>query len=65
MDMADIREIATAVLQIQRESRKLPSEELNEVLHFDRMKDRIFYRLGEDTTRGLDGSFACILSEDS
>ena len=45
MDMTDIREIATAVLQIQRESRKLPSEELNEVLHFDRMKDRIFYRL--------------------
>ena len=43
--MTDIREIATAVLQIQRESRKLPSEELNEVLHFDRMKDRIFYRL--------------------
>ena len=32
MDMTDIREIATAVLQIQRESRKLPSEELNEVL---------------------------------
>ena len=45
MDMTDIREIATEVLQIQRESRKLPSEELNEVLHFDRMKDRIFYRL--------------------
>ena len=45
IDMVRIREIADTVLKIQRESRKLPENELNEVLHFERMKDQIFYRL--------------------
>ena len=45
MKEEELRGVAQLVLKIQRDSRLFPEEELTQVLDYERMKDRIFFRL--------------------